>query len=90
MEMVCVSLAFPATGGSWPWSPIIATLLHDAIEDQKSSPTTIAKQFSEHGSGIVLEVTDDKPLPWQEREAAQIATASGKSLGETYQAGRQD
>jgi (p)ppGpp synthase/HD superfamily hydrolase len=58
---------------------IIAALPHDAIEDQKISPDTIAEQFSEQVARIVLEVTDDKLLPWQERKAAQIATASGKS-----------
>jgi hypothetical protein len=52
---------------------------HDAIEDQKIFPETIAKQFSEHVAGIVLEVTDDKSLYKEARKAAQIATASRKS-----------
>jgi (p)ppGpp synthase/HD superfamily hydrolase len=58
---------------------IIATLLHDAIEDQEISPDTIAAQFSEHVARIVLEVADDKSLSKEARKAAQIATASHKS-----------
>jgi (p)ppGpp synthase/HD superfamily hydrolase len=58
---------------------IIAALLHDAIEDQKISPDTIAEQFGGQVAGIVLEVTDDKSLPKAARKAIQIATASHKS-----------
>jgi guanosine-3',5'-bis(diphosphate) 3'-pyrophosphohydrolase len=54
-------------------------LLHDAIEDQKISPETIAAKFGEHVAAIVLEVTDDKSLSKEARKAAQIATANGKS-----------
>jgi uncharacterized protein (UPF0147 family) len=65
------------------WSPplveiqeaIIAALLHDAIEDQEISREMIAEQFAR----IVVEVTDDKSVPWQERKAAQIAIAAHKS-----------
>ena len=49
------------------------------MEDQRISPDTIAGQFCQHVAAILLEVTDDKWLPWQERMAAQIATASSKS-----------
>jgi (p)ppGpp synthase/HD superfamily hydrolase len=60
------------------WSPplveiqeaIIAALLHDAIKDQKIWREMIAEQFSEPVARIVLEVTDDKLLPWQERKAS--------------------
>jgi (p)ppGpp synthase/HD superfamily hydrolase len=58
---------------------IIAALLHDAMEDQEVSREMIAELFSPHVAGIVLEVTDDKSLPWQERKAAQINTGSHKS-----------
>jgi (p)ppGpp synthase/HD superfamily hydrolase len=49
---------------------IIAALLHDAIEDQEISREMIAVQFSEQFARIVVEVTDDKSVPWQERKAA--------------------
>jgi (p)ppGpp synthase/HD superfamily hydrolase len=70
------ALVADAGGGQ---QAIIAVLLHDAIEDQEISREIIAAQFCEHVAGIVLEVTDDKSLPWQERKAAQIASASHKS-----------
>jgi guanosine-3',5'-bis(diphosphate) 3'-pyrophosphohydrolase len=70
--------ALVAAGGG-DQDTIIAALLHDAIEDQEISREMIAEHFSEQVAQIVLEVSDDKSLPWQERKAAQITTASHKS-----------
>lgn len=70
--------ALVAAGGG-DQDTIIAALLHDAIEDQKISPETIAAKFGEHVAGVVLEVTDDKSLPKEARKAAQIASANHKS-----------
>jgi hypothetical protein len=72
-----VAALVAAGGGDQP--TVIAALLHDAIEDQKISPDTIAAQFGEYVAAIVLEVTDDKSLSKAERKAIQIATASHKS-----------
>jgi (p)ppGpp synthase/HD superfamily hydrolase len=69
--------ALVAAGGG-DQDTIIAALLHDAIEDQEISREMIAEHFSEQVAQIVLEVSDDKSLPWQERKAAQIANASHK------------
>jgi (p)ppGpp synthase/HD superfamily hydrolase len=60
--------ALVAAGGG-DQDTIIAALLHDAIEDQEISREIIAEQFSDHVAEIVLEVSDDKSLPWQERKA---------------------
>jgi (p)ppGpp synthase/HD superfamily hydrolase len=54
-------------------------LLHDAIEDQDVAAETIASEFAQHIANIVLEVTDDKSLPKQERKRLQIKTAPHKS-----------
>jgi (p)ppGpp synthase/HD superfamily hydrolase len=70
--------ALVAAGGG-DQQTIIAALLHDAIEDQKISPETIAAKFGDHVARIVLEVTDDKSLAKEARKAAQIATANRKS-----------
>lgn len=58
---------------------IVAALLHDAIEDQKITPETIAEQFGTTVAALVLEVTDDKTLPKAERKAIQVQSSAGKS-----------
>jgi (p)ppGpp synthase/HD superfamily hydrolase len=57
----------------------IAALLHDAIEDQKVKAKTIAKEFGQYVANIVLEVTDDKSLPKEERKRSQVEHAPHKS-----------
>jgi guanosine-3',5'-bis(diphosphate) 3'-pyrophosphohydrolase len=56
------SLVAAATNGTEP-NLVIATLLHDAIEDQDVTSEMIASEFGQHVADIVLEVTDDKALP---------------------------
>jgi (p)ppGpp synthase/HD superfamily hydrolase len=72
-----VAALVAAAGGDQ--NTIIAALLHDAIEDQRILPETIAERFCEDVAAIVLEVTDDKSLSREERKAIQIATAGRKS-----------
>src|SRR4029077_5356265 len=69
------SLVTEATGGSDP-NLVIAALLHDAIEDQEVPVEIIAREFD-----IVMEVTDDKSLPKEERKRKQIEAAPKKSKG---------
>jgi (p)ppGpp synthase/HD superfamily hydrolase len=71
-------LVAQATNGSEP-NVVIAALLHDAIEDQDVTAETIASEFGQHIVNIVLEVTDDKSLPKDERKRLQIETAPHKS-----------
>lgn len=72
------SLVTEATGGSDP-NLVIAALLHDAIEDQEVPAQMIAREFGKQVSEIVMEVTDDKTLPKEERKRRQIETAPKKS-----------
>jgi len=72
------TLVAEATGGSDP-DVVIAALLHDSIEDQGVTPETISEEFGQHVAHIVLEVTDDKALPKQERKRRQVQNASKKS-----------
>src|SRR5229473_3166794 len=60
------SLVAEATGGTDP-NLVTAALLHDAIEDQGVTSEMIVGQFGEHVADIVMEVTDDKTLPKDER-----------------------
>jgi (p)ppGpp synthase/HD superfamily hydrolase len=57
----------------------IAALLHDTIEDQGVTPEMIASEFGKHVADIVMEVTDDKLLPKEERKRLQIENAPKKS-----------
>jgi guanosine-3',5'-bis(diphosphate) 3'-pyrophosphohydrolase len=61
------SLVTGATNGTEP-NVTIAALMHDALEDQNISADTIANEFSQDVANIVLEVTEDKSLPKDERK----------------------
>ena len=56
-----------------------AALLHDAVEDQEVPVEMIAQEFGKRVADIVMEVTDDKTLPKDERKRKQIETAPKKS-----------
>lgn len=51
---------------------IIAAILHDTIEDTNTTPEEIRLSFGDEVLGLVLEVSDDKSLPKQERKQKQI------------------
>ncbi|HTV95468.1 MAG TPA: HD domain-containing protein [Steroidobacteraceae bacterium] len=61
--------------------PVIlaAALLHDTIEDTDTTAGELTAQFGPEIAGIVLEVTDDKALPKQERKRLQVAHAAALS-----------
>jgi (p)ppGpp synthase/HD superfamily hydrolase len=67
-------LVAEATGGAEP-DPVIAALLHDAIEDQGVTAETIAGEFGKPVAEIVMEVTDDKSLPKEVRKRKQVENA---------------
>ena len=72
------SLVTEATDGADP-NVVIAALLHDAVEDRGITSKIIVKEFGKAVAGYVLEVTDDKTLPKDERKRRQIETAPRKS-----------
>jgi (p)ppGpp synthase/HD superfamily hydrolase len=72
------SLVAEATSGSDP-TVVIAALLHDAAEDQEVSVEMLAGEFGQHVADIVIEVTDDKALPKDERKRRQVENAPKKS-----------
>jgi (p)ppGpp synthase/HD superfamily hydrolase len=73
-------LVAEATGGTDP-NLVIAALLHDAIEDQGVTSEALAGEFGKHVADIVIEVSDDKALPKEERKRRQIDSAPRKSRG---------
>ena len=58
---------------------VIAGLLHDTIEDTATTEEDLRAAFGDDVAGLVLEVTDDKRLPREERKRLQIEHAPSKS-----------
>ena len=54
---------------------ICGALLHDTIEDTETTEEELLEAFGEQITRIVLEVTDDKRLEWEERKEAQVRNA---------------
>jgi guanosine-3',5'-bis(diphosphate) 3'-pyrophosphohydrolase len=58
---------------------LVASILHDTIEDTATNPEEIKVEFGEAVLALVLEVTDDKSLPKQVRKQLQMETAPHKT-----------
>jgi guanosine-3',5'-bis(diphosphate) 3'-pyrophosphohydrolase len=54
---------------------IAAALLHDTIEDTRTTEEELREVFGERVASIVAEVTDDKALSWQRRKDLQVEHA---------------
>ena len=52
-----------------------AALLHDTVEDTKTTPDELAARFGPRVAGIVAELTDDKHLSKERRKALQVEHA---------------
>lgn len=66
-------------GGILNWDVLCAALLHDTIEDTQTTEQELLKEFGKNVTAIVLEVTDDKALPKEERKLQQVAHAPHSS-----------
>ena len=60
---------------------LIAAVLHDTVEDTKTTEAEITEQFGAKVGKIVMEVTDDKSLPKARRKELQIEHAPHLSKG---------
>jgi guanosine-3',5'-bis(diphosphate) 3'-pyrophosphohydrolase len=58
---------------------LVASILHDTVEDTDTQPDEIRAEFGEEVLALVLEVTDDKSLPKQARKQLQVETAPHKT-----------
>lgn len=58
---------------------VIGALLHDTIEDTTTRAEDVERRFGKSIAALVLELTDDKSLPKQERKDLQVANAPHKS-----------
>jgi (p)ppGpp synthase/HD superfamily hydrolase len=74
-----VALTLIETGNEDNNDLLVAAVLHDTIEDTQTTPEEIEQQFGATVLGLVLEVTDDKNLPKEERKRLQVVHAPHKS-----------
>ena len=71
-------LVAEATGGDDP-ALVAAAVLHDVVEDTRTTAEEVRDGFGEDVAALVLEVTDDKSLPKAERKRLQVVEAPRKS-----------
>lgn len=67
------------TGGVTDVEVLQAAVLHDTIEDTKTTAEELRARFGTKVTEIVLEVTDDKTIPPERRKELQVEHASHKS-----------
>ena len=58
---------------------MIAALLHDTVEDVGVTRDELTEKFGPDVANLVMEVTDDKSLPKQERKRLQVEHAPNLS-----------
>ncbi len=66
-------------GGVSDLNVLIAALLHDTIEDTETTEAELMAEFGKKVASIVMEVTDDKSLPKEQRKLLQIEHAAHSS-----------
>lgn len=65
--------------GEYDENLLIAAILHDVVEDTDATREEIAQEFGYMVSDLVLEVTDDKELPYAIRKELQVKGAPALS-----------
>ena len=74
-----VATILATRGGVTDLPTLIAAVLHDTIEDTRTTPEELEAHFGAEVRSLVLEVTDDKRLPKLERKRLQIEHAPLRS-----------
>ncbi len=67
-------------GGIRDTRTLVAAILHDTLEDTRTTPAEIREQFGEEILSIVKEVTDNKSLDKIERKRLQVIHSTELSL----------
>lgn len=76
-----VAEAISRIGGVDDPNVLAAAILHDTVEDTKTTHEDLVEEFGVTIAGLVAEVTDDKGLEKKERKRLQIRNAPHKSAG---------
>lgn len=58
---------------------LVAAILHDTVEDTKTTFEELDEKFGAEVTSLVREVTDDKSLPKERRKELQVEHAPGSS-----------
>jgi guanosine-3',5'-bis(diphosphate) 3'-pyrophosphohydrolase len=72
---IAVAEVLARIGGVTELAVLQAAILHDTIEDTKTTREELAECFGERVAGIVEEVTDDKKLSKGDRKTLQVVHA---------------
>ncbi len=59
---------------------LLGAILHDVIEDSDASAEDLTVKFGKEVSDLVMELTDDKELPYAIRKELQVKNAPGLSI----------
>ena len=78
---ISVALAIAQIGRVDDPEILAASLLHDTLEDTKTEPEDLEAEFGRKVCEYVLDVSDDKTLPKDERKRRQIEHAKKISKG---------
>lgn len=78
---IALAQLLTATGGIKDGVVLCAAILHDTIEDTKTTEAELRERFGDEVAGIVAEVTDDKSLPKARRKELQVEHAAEASRG---------
>ena len=78
---ISVALAITQIGGVDDPEILAAALLHDTLEDTNTEPEDLEAEFGKKVCEYVLDVSDDKTLPKDERKSRQIEHAKKISKG---------
>jgi len=76
---IAVAEILSRVGGETDVVLLCGALLHDTIEDTDATEDDIRRHFGDAITDLVLEVSDDKALPKQERKDLQVSHAASLS-----------
>lgn len=79
-HLIKVTEALIQIGNEKEESILLASILHDIIEDTNVTPLQLTDKFGPQVSAIVSELTDDMSLPYPDRKQLQVDRATKLSL----------
>lgn len=78
---IAVVHALLTIGNVYEQDVLVAAILHDTVEDTKTTFEEIQERYGALVADFVREVTDDKSLPWRERKRLQVVHSPMKTPG---------